>query len=216
MKIYGISGLGADKRVFDYLILNAEFIPIDWIEPLKNEPLKNEPLAQYAKRLSAVIHTEEPFCILGVSFGGLVAIEISKLLSPKVTILISSAETKHELRPIYRWFGKIGLIHLLPTKMFDPPRKIAHFLFGTKNTQLLNDILDDTDLVFAKWAVQQLITWTNETRISNILKIVGTKDKLLPPKKTSKANRIEGGTHFMIVDRAKEISGIINKELSKI
>lgn len=211
MKIYGISGLGADKRVFDYLTLNAEFIPIDWIKPLKNEPL-----SQYAKRLSTVIHTEEPFCILGVSFGGLVATEISKQLSPKVTILISSAETKYELRPIYRWFGKTGLIRLLPTKMFDPPRKIAHFLFGTKNTQLLNDILDDTDLSFAKWAVQRLITWTNETPIDTVITIVGTKDKLLPPKKSSKANRIEGGTHFMIVDRAKEISDIINKELVKI
>lgn len=210
MKIYGISGLGADKRVFEYLTLNNKFIPIDWIEPLKNETL-----SQYSKRLSAVIHTDEPFCIMGVSFGGLVATEISKQRSPKATILISSAETKHELRPIYRWFGKTGLIRLLPTKMFDPPRKAAHFLFGTQNTQLLNDILDDTDLKFVKWAVHKLITWTNETRLENVLKIVGTKDTLLPPRGTSHHHYIKGGAHFMIVDNAEEISNIINKELVK-
>ena len=37
MKIYGISGLGADKRVFKYLKLDFDFIPIDWIDPLKDK-----------------------------------------------------------------------------------------------------------------------------------------------------------------------------------
>lgn len=39
MKIYGISGLGADKRVFQFLTLNYEFISIDWITPNKNETI---------------------------------------------------------------------------------------------------------------------------------------------------------------------------------
>ncbi|MGB0839278.1 MAG: hypothetical protein ACPGXL_04005 [Chitinophagales bacterium] len=33
MKLYGISGLGADQRVFQYLNLDCELIPLDWIEP---------------------------------------------------------------------------------------------------------------------------------------------------------------------------------------
>jgi hypothetical protein len=39
MKIYGISELGADKRVFKYLTLEHELIPVDWIKPKKNETL---------------------------------------------------------------------------------------------------------------------------------------------------------------------------------
>ena len=65
MKIYGISGLGADQRVFKYLKLDCEFIPIDWITPLKRESIEN-----YALRLAQVIDTNEAFGILGVSFGG--------------------------------------------------------------------------------------------------------------------------------------------------
>lgn len=206
MKIYGISGLGADQRVFNYLKLNCEFIPIEWIQPFKNEPLD-----KYALRLSQVIDTKENFGILGVSFGGLVAMEISKILKPKLIILISSAETKHELRPIFRGIGYLNFIRFIPSSFFDPPRKIAHFLFGTSKRRLLNQILDDTDLNFAKWAIQELINWKNETRLEAVLKICGTKDKLIPPQKNAQdINLIEGGEHFMIVDRADEISQIIN------
>ena len=47
MKLYAISGLGADQRVFKYLTLDCEIIPLEWIDPQKNEPLEN-----YAIRLS--------------------------------------------------------------------------------------------------------------------------------------------------------------------
>ncbi|WP_027391795.1 alpha/beta fold hydrolase [Aquimarina latercula] len=210
MKIYGISGLGADKRVFDSLSLEFEFIPIDWIDPHKNESIEN-----YSKRLSVVIDTKNDFCLIGVSFGGLIASEISKILNPKTTILISSAHTKNELRTIFRWFGKTKLIKLMPTSLFDPPRLIAKYLFGAKNTKLLNDILDDTDLLFAKWAVNELTNWKNITQLKNVLKINGTKDKLIPPKGNTKMELIENGGHFMIVDKADEISEIINNQIKR-
>jgi esterase/lipase len=209
LKIYGISGLGADKRVFNFLKIDCEFIPIDWIKPIKNESIEN-----YSKRLSKVIETDSDFGILGVSFGGLIAVEISKFLNPKLTILISSAETKNELRAIYKLFGKTNIIKLIPNQLFNPPRIAAHYLFGADNKKLLNEILDDTDLQFAKWAVSKLITWKNQKQITPILKISGTKDKLITPSSDKKTILIEGGKHFMIVDKANEISKIINTHLS--
>ncbi len=208
MKIYGISGLGADKRVFDFLTLDFEFIPIDWITPNKNESIKN-----YSKRLSSLIDTKNDFCLIGVSFGGLIATEISEILNPKITILISSAHTKNELRPIFIWFGKTKLIKLMPTFLFDPPRIIAKYLFGAKNNKLLNDILDDTDLSFAKWAVTELTNWENITQQKNVFKINGTSDKLIPPRGNTEMKLIDKGEHFMIVDRADEISEIINAKM---
>lgn len=208
MKLYGISGLGADKRVFDYLTLNCEFIPVEWIKPKRKESIE-----EYSLRLSTVIDKKEEFGILGVSFGGLVATEISKILKPKLTILISSAETRKELRLLFRGIGKLGLINRLPARMFNPPRRIANFLFGTSKKELLNQILNDTDLNFARWAVNKLVTWKNEKKLVGCFKIHGTKDKLIPPRKTYNMILIEGGEHFMIVDRADEISKIINEKI---
>lgn len=210
MKVYGISGLGADKRIFDFLTLDYEIISIDWITPNKDESIKS-----YSKRLSSVIDTKNDFCLIGVSFGGLIAKEISQILNPKTTILISSAHTKRELRTIFRWFGRTKLIKVIPTFLFDPPRWIAKYLFGAKNTKLLNNILDDTDLNFVKWAVNELTNWKNTTQLKNILKINGTKDKMIPPKGNTKMELIDNGEHFMIVDKAKEVSKIINREIKR-
>jgi len=205
MKIYGISGLGADERVFKYLNLKHEIIPLAWIKHDKNESLEH-----YAKRLAAKIDANEDFGVLGVSFGGLVAVEISKILNLKVTILISSVETKNELSFLIKGLGKMNVVKYLPSKIFNPPKKIAHFLFGTDNKELLNKILDDTDLDFTKWAINELLNWKNTTPLSSIIKISGTNDKLLPPTKADNTILIEKGEHFMIVDKAKEISDVIN------
>ena len=112
MKLYAISGLGADKRVFDYLSLDCEIVHLDWVEPKKNEKI-----GDYAFRLSKKIKGNEKFGLIGVSFGGLIAVEISKITKPEITILVSSAETKKGLRRIYSLFGRTKLIKLIPVKI---------------------------------------------------------------------------------------------------
>ena len=209
MKIFAISGLGADKRVFKYLTLEYDLIPIEWIKPKTKEPI-----IEYSKRLikEYCIGDNEEFGILGVSFGGLIATEISKLTQPKFTILISSIETRTELRGIIKIFGKSKLIELIPEKLLNLPKVIAHYMFGTKNKELLNAILNDTDLSFTKWAIRELLNWKNKSHLQNVIKICGTKDKLLPPKGNNSI-LIDKGEHFMIVDKAKEVSAIINRKI---
>ena len=209
MKIFAISGLGADKRVFKYLTLEHELIPVEWIKQKKKEPI-----IEYSKRLIKEygIGNEQEFGILGVSFGGLIATEISKLAKPKFTILISSVETKNELSQIIRIFGKTKIIELIPEIFLNPPKLIARFMFGTKKKELLNSILDDTDLNFTKWAIRELVNWKNESKLLNLIKIGGSKDKMLPPKEKNTI-LIDKGEHFMIVDKAEEISKIINGKI---
>ncbi|WP_424000663.1 alpha/beta fold hydrolase [Maribacter sp. IgM3_T14_3] len=208
MEVYGVSGLGADKRVFEHLTLDVEIIPIDWIIPNRNESIKS-----YSERLSSVIDTSKEFALIGVSFGGLIATEINQILHPNKVILISSAQTKRELRPIYKWIGKSRILKLIPASLFNLPRFLAKYIIGAKNAKLFYEILDDTDLNFVKWALHKFTSWQNLNKSPNVIKINGTKDKLIPPRGTTAMKLIEGGEHFMIVDRADEISEIINFEL---
>lgn len=208
LKIYAFSGLGADSRVFNYLNLDVDLVVIDWINPKKNEAIES-----YARRLSTLIDTNQNFGLMGVSFGGLVAVEVSKLLHPKFTILISSVASKQEIPKFFQLVGRSGILNLIPKSLFDPPRKLAHYLFGARNKDLLNQILDATDLKFAKWAVQELTQWNNEEQIPNMIRIHGTYDKLLPWKGTGNIELIEKGDHFMIVDHADKVSRVINKKI---
>ena len=50
MKLYALSGIGADKRAYSQLTLDTNIIHLDWIAPLKNESISN-----YADRISMYI-----------------------------------------------------------------------------------------------------------------------------------------------------------------
>lgn len=205
LKLYAISGLGVDSRVFKELELECELIPLEWIEPYENESLQS-----YSMRLAESINQSEEYGILGVSFGGLVATEISKKLNPKLTVLVSTAETKDGLTKLFKLIGKYDMNDYLSTNMYDPPKRLSYFMFGTDNKQELDAILDDTDLSFTKWAVDKLVNWENETKLETVIHICGTDDRIFPPTESKNLHLIEDGGHFMIVDKAKEVSAIIN------
>ena len=205
MTIYGISGLGADERVFQQLTLSLPVVPIRWIPPNRSESLYH-----YALRLAK--KAEDKDCILiGVSFGGVVAIEMSKIIKPRLTVLISSAATSRELPWVYRLVGSVGILTLMPAFLFHPPPCLMYGLFGAKNKMLLREILEDTDRSFAKWAIIQLTHWSNRERLPRVVKIHGTQDRLIPYRRGRTTVPIQGGQHFMVVDRAQEVSRAIDK-----
>ena len=208
MKLYGISGLGADERIFKFLRLDCELIPIHWIKPHAGETI-----IEYSTRLSYLVDKTEEFGILGVSFGGLVATELSKILKPKLTILISAAETQKEFSPLIRFLGKSYFTNLIPARFFFSPRKIFQILMGTKERETLNRIIDKTDVNIARWAFNEIANWNNTVKLENVLKIHGSRDKLIPAKRIENAILVNGGGHFIIVDKADEISEIINNKL---
>ncbi len=211
MKVYGIGGLGVDERVFSELNLNFEITPLKWIIPKTDETIAN-----YAARLSEQIDTSKPFIIIGVSFGGMVALEINKLLNPDKIILISSAAFKTEIPIIFRVIGKAGLINLIPNFLLKPPGFVANYFFGVSEPKykiMLHEILLDTDSNFLRWAANQIANWNNNEKPNNMIRIHGSSDRLLGFQNKKCVRLILSGGHFMIMNRAKEISQILNHEI---
>jgi len=202
--LYGIGGLGADHRVFNFLTLNCRLVSIKWIE--HNE---EESLSAYALRLASQIDEKERFGLLGVSFGGLVAIELNKIVNPIFTILISSASKSTDLPRIKSLVKKVNILPLLPNSFLKPPFFIMKYLFGAGNSKLLKEIINDTDPEFLRWAIGEIINWNYTDDTNNLHLIHGSKDRLIPIKNKSSLV-IDNGAHFMIVDNASQISKIVN------
>ena len=214
LKIYAIGGLGADERVFSYLKLNFELEVLQWIPPLKKEAL-----ADYAKRMLDQIDKEEEFILLGVSFGGMLAVEMAKLRKPIKLILISSAVSIKDIPFLFRVFGKTHLIKLLPATFLKAPDFINNYFFSVKreeDKQLLKQIIHDTDPDFLKWAIGQILSWKGQAPAAQLIRIHGTADRLLNCSSgKDKVEWIEGGGHFMVVDRADEISQLLNSKVEE-
>ena len=207
--IYIFSGLGVDQRVFDNIDfgnLDVEFI--DWIEPLKNESLDS-----YAKRIAQNLTVPNP-TLIGLSFGGMVAVEISKILQTKKIVLIASAKTKSELPEIYQLAGKLKINKLIPNKLLKKQNCITNWFFGLEtksDKQLLKRILKDTNPNFLSWAINEILNWKNEEEPSHCFHIHGNKDRIIPIHNIKADFVIENGGHFMTVNKAEEIERIIKQ-----
>ena len=104
-------------------------------------------MEDYLFRFKAQIDQKSPFILVGVSFGGMVAFELNKYLSPHQTIIISSGASRKELPFLFRILRQINIIRFIPNHFLKPPTFLSNWLFGVKSPQhrkLLKQIIDDT------------------------------------------------------------------------
>lgn len=208
-RIYIFSGLGVDHRVFRHINL-SDFNPIfiKWIQPHKNESIED-----YAKRISEQICTINPV-LIGLSFGGMMAVEVAKHISTEKVIIISSAKTQQEIPFYYRISGRLKLHKLLPVSVLKSPNTMSNWMFGTEmdtDKLLLAQILEDTDPVFLSWAIDKIVSWSNQTIPNSLLHIHGTSDRILPYRYVKADFAINKGGHFMVVNKASEVTELIRK-----
>ncbi|MCC7400052.1 MAG: alpha/beta hydrolase [Chitinophagaceae bacterium] len=211
-KVYFISGLGADKRVFGFLDLSfCDPVFIDWIEPHKKESLES-----YAIRLRSLI-PEVNAIIVGISFGGMLVTEMAKADKNIKGIIISSNKTRNEFPkyfriakflPVYNWFNSGASKKMLSTLRWILGAK------GEKQRKALRQIIIDSDMNFIKWALGAIFNWKNKEIPANIIHIHGTADKLLPYRLVKADYTIERGTHVMVMNNPEEIATLLRKLLN--
>ena len=208
--IYCVSGLGADERVFQKLKFQGyQPVHICWVEPNLEESI-----AEYAKRLTIQIKSERPI-LIGLSFGGIMAVEMAKHIDTEKVILISSTKNEREIPfyfKIFRWFP---IYKILPAKLILWFGQLfASWFFSLETVaerNLFKAILFDTNARFFKWAIHQVVTWKNKLIPQNIYHIHGKSDRIFPFRFVSEDFSVENGGHFMIMSRAELVSDLIQK-----
>jgi pimeloyl-ACP methyl ester carboxylesterase len=210
-KIYCISGLGADERIFQKLqIPGGELQYLQWINPIQNEDI-----GEYAKRMSLQV-PDENAVLMGVSFGGMMAVEIAKHISAEKIILISSIKSRSELPRWLKFAGQFKLNRLAPERPWKWLRPFENIFLGVKGVEekkLANDFRGKIDPAYLRWAIEQVVNWQNESKPSSIYHIHGSSDKTFPIKYTRPTHIIRGGGHFMVMNRAQEVSSVIERIL---
>lgn len=216
MNVYFLSGLGADSRVFSKLKLDPRLNVkhIKWIRPKRKESLQH-----YAGRLKAQIDTTQPFQLVGLSFGGVVASELASISHPQQVTLISSMSTGVPLSRFYQVMIKFFMLSPLAAPLLKSANKITYRYFGADTPELkklLKDILHDTDSKFLKWALVRMSGWDRKDPVPNLYHIHGSADLLIPKLITKPDTVIEGGGHLMVYAQANQISKILNKRLMSV
>jgi len=211
-----IPGLGVDERMFAYLTLAPEIKPtiIHWIAPLPNEKLDH-----YAGRLLPQVPKTDKLILLGVSFGGILVIELAKLLKPALVIIISSIKSRRELPWYYKPAAPLRLAYLLPIQWGKYLYFLQDYIFGVKTNpekRLLRQLIRDMDMLFVRWALTRIAGWSNITLIPNLIHLHGTHDKLFPIRYLRNFTPVPSGEHLMVVTQGAYISELINQEIYRL
>ncbi len=213
MNLYLISGLATDARVFKYIKVPEGFnlFYLDLINPKKDEHLPS-----YAIRLAEKINSEEPFILIGFSFGGMLAIEIAKKLRAAAIVLISSISSSGQLPMYYRVGAAFALHKFIPISWVKTCTRIkrSYEYRNSSDKNTLVQLAEETDPSLLRWSFEAILNWENEKTPWNTWHIHGSRDEILPVKFTRPTHIIRNAKHLLIMERPQEINHILNEILS--
>lgn len=212
--IYFVPGLGAGPKIFEYISLPEDRYDVHCLSWLIPES-EDEPLDHYARRMTELVIEENPV-LIGVSFGGVLVQEMSRLIPTRKIIIISSLKSKKELPRRLKYLRKTGMYKLLPTRRISRIDDFSRFNFHQtvkRKAELYNRYMSVRDEKYLNWAIKTMLHWNEEKNCGNPIHIHGTRDEIFPIKYIPDCIPIEGGTHAMIITKANKISQIIINSL---
>lgn len=201
--VYFMPGMAASPEIFEYIKLPEDQFEIhllEWIMPYENETISN-----YALRLSESI-THDDIVLLGVSFGGVVVQEISKIIKVRKLIIISSIKSKFELPKAMAIAKTTGAYKIVPTgllRKIDFFEKYAYSRNIQKRLELYKKYLSVNDSKYLNWALKEMVCWNQETYNPDIIHIHGDNDPVFPIKYILDCIIVPKGTHVMIRNKYK-------------
>ena len=217
MKIYQVSGLGANGNAFRNLKINNDFeqVYVPWLNPEKDETLTH-----YTERMINTINPTEDFILMGLSFGGIIVQEMNRFINPKHTILLSSVKSREELPLLFRFSSSINAHQMIPMQFFTSKQIFSYMmmrkLYYSKKEDAIDDIFEFKEAYYLKWAIHKIVNWkrSNAYEIQNLTHIHGDKDIVFPIKNIKDCKVIKGGTHIMVMQKPKAVSKEINEVLN--
>ncbi len=211
-KLYVISGLGADFKVLEKLKfpVDLEVVFLEWLIPERGEDF-----GHYVERMSSRIDAEEPFFLLGYSFGGILVQEIHKL-KPALKVVILGSIKSHKEKSRFIRAGEItGIPKYIPSRFYNDKSTYLYSairkFFDPKNPKILT-YFNVRDPYYLKWSIEKISKWKSEEN-PEVIQILADKDIVFPISKSKPDFIIKGGTHLFPATKHREVSLILEKIL---
>jgi len=211
-KVYIISGLGAGSNVFNRVDFGSSSEPvfIEWLQPKKKESLEN-----YSLRMAESIKTDEPFYLVGYSFGGMIVQEINKHFPAIKVILLGSLKSSSEKSLFFKFLKLTRIYKIVPISFFTHKNFLSYAFFRKMYSRRLPDLFEYftvRDPYYLKWSIHQVIQWKGKKQ-DNTLQILATKDLVFPIKHCRPEFVIQNATHLFPVTHYSKLSALLQKIL---
>jgi len=237
-----LPGLGADHRLFIPQLKAIEQTSVPaWIDPVRDpETRQPETITRYATRYAQHLHEhgvlEAPYALVGFSFGGQIALEITRHLLttqtdiplPAAIVLISAPRTSDAITERFRRQQRLARFIPNPLLRFAlraiAPRFARMHDLDERWTRILKDMARDADLPMPRWGARAAAEWSFTERDArhiesqgiSIHQIHAEHDPIIPYKAEHADSTIPGKAHLMTWTHAEQVNAFIMQAVSGI
>jgi pimeloyl-ACP methyl ester carboxylesterase len=177
---------------------------------------RGQSIEHYARRMAQTIDPTPPLYLGGLSFGGMVALEMARYLKPEAVILIASGHSGRQvlslLWPLQKLVPYIPLWFYRLSRHWLPPLLRLGFIAADRTTR---DLLVETlknDVDFDSWrnGIESITRWELKDRLPvPVYHIHGRADWLMPIWKVSPDAVVPGAPHLMNISHPDAVNEFI-------
>ncbi len=169
--------------------------------------------------MAARIPEDEACWLIGVSFGGVAAQEIGRRRPNSRVILVSSLGPADP----HPWLLRLG--RLLAAERWLPIEALRHlpqagnWFFGVpagRDAALFQGLLEALPPAVTRWSLGALFRWRGTDSRAIAAHLMGDSDRVLLTAGGHYTHLVPGGSHFMVVTQAAEISQLINDIIRQV
>jgi pimeloyl-ACP methyl ester carboxylesterase len=207
-----LPGLNGDARIFGP---QAAAFPslrsARWLEPGKSESL-----AAYAERMARTLDPGRPCLIGGVSFGGVVALEMARHLQVRVCVLIASSRDVDGLPAAVRILRPIAAV--VPPIALTLGIRCGAASAASAAPRFHRRIarLSPAEFAFRRWALQALLTWrVRDVPECPVVQIHGQHDATFAASRTKADVILPHAGHLLSLTHAEQVSSFIRSAIGR-
>jgi pimeloyl-ACP methyl ester carboxylesterase len=205
-------GLGADSRMLEpqrRAFPHAE--TPNWIPHVPGESLRG-----YVERFARSLAIDSPAILGGVSMGGMVALEMARIVPARCVILIASCRHPRATNPLLRLSER--LTRPLPSILLDKGRVLAPLFLGrggrlgAPERKLLVRMARDLPVPFLRWAPRAVLAWQGcEDPGVPVYHIHGDRDIVFALRRVRPDRVVPGGIHVLNLSHPDEVNAFIGE-----
>jgi pimeloyl-ACP methyl ester carboxylesterase len=205
------SGIAADDSLvaFQKLAFPQIVVPV-WPQPMERESLRG-----YCERLANDLRPLGASVIGGVSFGGIIALQVAEFLKPQRVILIGSVRGPSELP--FRIRALRFFLFLMPFIPIAWMQWLARAVPGW--SAIFASVVRQfrqADPQTLRWSIRQILTWNHTPQVDcPVEHIHGSRDFVFPIGLTKPTSVIPGGGHLISLTRSKQVNAFLAECLAQ-
>lgn len=210
MQVFLITGFGLDKRAFSPLHLPKDpYRLIDLVSILKGETLQT-----YAWRLAKEMGLKAGDIVGGVSLGGMLALEMAKIIQVRGVILIASTTHPRYIRNPFLKLARIApyIPNFLIRQIFKMVPRVLKWqrMLSPEGQSLLTEIMGAFPPQLLRQFPPLVKNWQGCAPPLNFLRIHSDGDWMIKPDGFAENKTIlKGKNHLITVSHPKEVRAFI-------